>query len=132
MKYLIFAFLLLLAIPSSAGSYFVCTDSNGKKSFQDTPCPESQKQQSQKYEPESITSSSGYDYNPQQLADQLGKDNRRRQLDREIDKSEKKIRDYSRQMDSEISGLKAKAPLNNSVPAPGSGKFADREAGLQA
>ena len=116
MKYLIFALLLLPAIPSSAGSYFVCTDSSGKKSFQDKPCSESQKQHSQKYETESITSSSGYDYNPLQLADQLGKDNRRRQLDRDIDKSEKKIRDYSRQMDSEIAALKAKKlRANNNI-----------------
>lgn len=115
MKTATFILAMLLAPSAWAGSYYACTGPDGKKSFQDKPCPDSHTEQTKEFQELPPTSAGTYD--PQALADKLGADNQRRQLDRDITRSERKIRDYSEQMNSEMASLRQKKTYANNNEA---------------
>jgi predicted RNase H-like nuclease (RuvC/YqgF family) len=104
--------LLTLASNTWAGSYYSCTDANGKKSFQAMPCggqSESKKHEYESYEPPAQqTSYSPSAKSPSELADDLFRDNKIRQLDRDITKSERKLDQQTKSMQQELNALRSK------------------------
>lgn len=116
-----FTLLILLATPwawAGSGSYFVCTDSNGQKSFQSAPCAdnaaEAERKDYQVHTPTAPTQQ--YSIQGNDLAQDLIRSNKERRLNRDISNSEKKLKRYADDMDTEIAALrKKKSYANNNL-----------------
>src|SRR5690554_2904162 len=107
MNHLIVLLLLSFgAYTATATTVHVCTDADGKKSFQDKPCDEGLKADTKTIET-NTSSMSSYDPSAKTAAyQQMRSDNERRQLDRNIKRSENKIVDYRNNMQRELSLLR--------------------------
>ena len=92
-----------------AGQYHVCTDSQGRKSFQSQPCGDGVKAEVREYEVrESAPSEPGVLPTDSDIYKQMKADNRRAQINREIKKSENAISRYQSQMNAELAALRSK------------------------
>lgn len=104
----------LLPSLSFAGQLYVCTDGAGKKSFQEMPCSGAVTSEVREYEVREIVPSQSQglatdsDYYKEMKAD-----NRRAQLNRDIKRSENKLKRYQASMSKELAGLKAKKSRAN-------------------
>lgn len=115
-------FLLLLCVFSGfaqAGQYHVCTDVDGKKSFQAMPCNDTEQAEVREYEVRKSLGDSGPSVGLPTDSDiykQMKADNRRAQLKRDIRKSELAIERYQGQMTTEMALLrKRKGRANNNL-----------------
>lgn len=114
MRYL--ALFFLMAAPSAwAGSYYSCTDANGHKTFQSTPCDaDATTSERTDYQIKTVTSSQPqYTIANNPLAQDLINSNRARQLDRDISKSEKTLDRLGENMATELSALRLKKSRAN-------------------
>lgn len=108
MKYLITLLLSLGAYTASAATVHVCTDADGKKSFQDKPCKQGLKAETKVMETDPNLRST-YDPTAKTTAyQQMRAENNRLQLDRDIRRSENKILEHTRKMQSDLSALRNK------------------------
>lgn len=112
--------LLTLTSNTWAGSYYSCTDANGKKSFQAMPCSGASESKLHEYN-DTQPSAQQSSYEPpaqsqDELANNLFRDNRARQLDRDIIKSERKLDQQTKSMMQELSVLQSKKlRANNNI-----------------
>ncbi|WP_297533461.1 hypothetical protein [Thalassolituus sp.] len=113
------AVLFLLPVVAVAGQYHVCTDENGKKSFQTMPCNDADQSEVREYEVRESLGGSGPSAGLPTDSDiykQMKADNRRAQLKRDIKKGERAIDRYQKQMSGELAALRArKARANNNL-----------------
>jgi hypothetical protein len=114
MRYL--TLLILLAAPWAwAGSYYVCTNANGQKTFQSAPCggdtTTAERKDYEVHQP--VSPSPAYSLENNALAQDLIKSNRLRQLDRDIKKSEKNLSAHGSDMEKELAALRKKKSLAN-------------------
>lgn len=104
----------LLPSLSVAGQLYVCTDGAGKKSFQAMPCEGGVASEVREYEVREVAPAQSQglatdsDYYKKMKAD-----NRRAQLNRDIKRSENKLKRYQSSMSKELAGLKAKKSRAN-------------------
>ena len=102
---------LVLAVQAGmagAGQMYVCTDAEGKKSFQAMPCAGAVSSEVRTYE---AAPAAGDSYRPSTgsaVYQQMRSDNRRAQLQRDIRKSELQIEKYQNQMQAELAALRKK------------------------
>lgn len=102
---------LLLALQAGvagAGQMNVCTDAEGKKTFQAMPCAGSVSSEVRTYEAAPATGDSYRPSTGSAVYQQMRSDNRRAQLKRDIRKSEQQIEKYQAQMQSELAALRSK------------------------
>ena len=116
------AFLIFVCFFSScslAGHYHVCTDANGKKSFQAMPCNDTEQAEVREYEVRKSLGNSGPSVELPTDSDiykQMKADNRRAQLKRDIRKSELAIERYQGRMTAEMAALRSrKVRANNNL-----------------
>ena len=114
--------LIVLLLPihfftANAATVHVCTDADGKKSFQDQPCDAGLKADIKTIETTPSQTSIMYDPSAKTAAyNQMRSDNQRRQLNRDIRRSENRIVDYRNNMQRELSLLrKKKSYANNNL-----------------
>lgn len=109
MKFFVLGLLVVSSVCSAgSGSYHMCTDANGKKSFTSEPCPSDQKSETKNY---SVTSGAAKSQrlttdNPVYL--QMKSDNRKADIKRELKKRDEKIQGYGDSMENELAILKKK------------------------
>ncbi len=106
--------MLLLRSNAWSGAYYVCTDTDGKKTFQDKPCSEQGSVSSEKreYTPQQSSEAGQVPVN-NKLVEELFASNRLREVEREIKKSERAIDNYSNAMTNEVSALRRKKQRAN-------------------
>jgi predicted nucleic acid-binding Zn-ribbon protein len=100
-------YMALQAGVAGAGQMYVCTDAEGKKTFQAMPCAGAAKAEVRAYD----VALSGDSYRPttdSAVYQQMKADNRKAQLKRDIRKSEQQIEKYQAQMQSELAALRSK------------------------
>ena len=102
---------VLITWPAVAGQMYVCTDADGKKSFQQRPCAGDQQQSTKTYEVQ--PTSAGAQPRPVSLEDnkvyqQMKADNRKAEVRRELKRLERDIDRAQAKMDSELRALRAK------------------------
>ena len=101
--------LTVLIIPyAQAAQVHVCTDANGKKVFQQMPCNSKDKSEIRDYEMQNVGTNMGKIDLEQGIADRNS-----RQLDREIRRSEEKIRQYQQAMERDLNTLRNKKKRAN-------------------
>lgn len=115
MKIATLTLLLALTPGAWAGSYYVCTDASGKKSFQSQPCTGDVKSEQRDYEvseqPQTSNASNGSGSND--LAETLFRDNKLRKLDRDIKKSVQQLDKHTKSMERELRALRLKKTRAN-------------------
>ena len=99
----------LISLLSSAGfaeatSIYKCVDANGRMAFSQTPCSDSAEHLTINV-PNIGTSGST---NARAMLDKVEKANRPAEIDREIKKREEDIKNYQKEMDSELSRLRSR------------------------
>lgn len=108
MRHLIFG-IALLAGPVGAGQMYVCTDGDGRKSFQAMPCDAGLASEVRSYDRGPEVAPSEYRLSTDTPAyKQMRADNRRAELNREVRRSELAIDRHSRSMQSELTALRNK------------------------
>jgi|SRR5690554_782402 len=115
MNHLILLLLLSFGVFTvNATSVHVCTNADGKKSFQDQPCDAGLKADIKTIKTTPSQTSTMYDPSAKTTAyNQMRSDNERRQLDRDIKRSENRIVDYRNNMQRELSLLRKKKNYAN-------------------
>ena len=107
----VFAVLLLVVSPigwTGSGSYHMCTDANGKKSFTSEPCPLDQKSETKNYSVVNGVAKSQRLTTDNPVYLQMKADNRRADIKRELKKRDEKIQGYGTSMEDELAVLKKK------------------------
>jgi len=110
MRCLLLSVLLFSTHTACAGSYYTCTDEQGKKSFQTMPCKNASSSARVEYSVKTPPSAEPkrYSIEGNELAQDLIRSNRKRQLDRDIKKSENKISRYEQALEKELVALRKK------------------------
>ncbi|MDP2548065.1 hypothetical protein [Oceanobacter sp. 4_MG-2023] len=117
MKFLIFLLVIMLSSQAFAGSgsYHVCTDARGHKTFSSEPCAANQKSEVKTYKvSDGVASTANARLstdNPSYQSMRIS--NRRYELERSIKKSERELEGLQGQMDSELAKLKKKQNYAN-------------------
>ena len=114
MRHLLLASLLSSFGAANAATVHVCTDADGKKSFQTMPCAQGVKADIKIIETTPSQSPGTYDPSAKAAAyQQMRSDNERRQAGRDIRRSENRIVDYRNNMQRELSLLRKKKNYAN-------------------
>ncbi len=107
--------LLFISLTATAGQFHVCTDANGKKSFQEQPCPQGAKAETRTYEKSEPVAAPGDNRlttdNPTYQT--IKNNNRRLELERNIKKSERKIDKLEARRTQELAALRSKKRYAN-------------------
>lgn len=106
---------LLFTAAASANQIHVCTDADGKKSFQQQPCPQGAKAETRTYEksepvaaaPDNRLSTDNPTYQT------IKNNNRRLELERNIKKSERKVDELESRRSRELAALRNKKRYAN-------------------
>lgn len=111
MKKQLIALILVAPLFAGANEVHICTDANGKKSFQQMPCEADSQSEIKNYSLDNVGTNMGkLDY------DEARADRENRQLQRDIRRSENKIIDYQNSMSRELSVLRQRqSKANNNL-----------------
>lgn len=107
--------LFMSAATSYAGQFHVCTDANGKKSFQEQPCPQGSKAETRTYEKSEPAAAPTENRlstdNP--IYQDIRDNNRRLELERNIKRSERRIDELEDRRAQELAALRNKKRYAN-------------------